>query len=162
MPLITDWISSIASLVGGVAGIGALVVAILSYLRSSRALATDQDVVQSASATLSAVEALAKSIPDGEAQSSRPGPTATSEEHEATHVGEEHEVRHVGEGDEARHAGEESYASAIREAHERLDTAKSRIMMVTCPHCGKRLGPFTRVTPGLVKCGACGRSFRVR
>src|SRR3954447_2250526 len=57
-PYVTDWISSIASLVGGLAGIGALVVAILSYLKSSRALASEKDTLDSVGATLAAVEAL--------------------------------------------------------------------------------------------------------
>lgn len=144
MPLITDWISSIASLVGGLAGIGALVVAVLSYIRSTRALATDQDVVQSASATLSAVEALAKSLPDSEPESLTTEPTVAAAE------------------EAARREGREGYASALREAREHLETAKSRVLTVTCPHCGERLGPFSRVSPGLVKCGACGKPFSAR
>lgn len=143
MPLITDWISSIASLVGGIAGIGALVVAVLSYVRSSRALATDQDVVQTASATLSAVEALASSLPDPEPPSVRSEPTIPAEEG-------------------AFHQKETPrYSSAMQEAREHLESAKSRLLTIRCPHCGRRLGPFSRVTPGLVKCGACGQPFKV-
>lgn len=58
MPLVTDWISSIGSLVGALTGVGALIVAILSYRRSSRALASDARTRDAVGSTLQAVEAL--------------------------------------------------------------------------------------------------------
>ena len=58
MPLVTDWISSIGSLVGGLTGVGALIVAILSYRRSSRALAADARTRDAVGSTFQAVEAL--------------------------------------------------------------------------------------------------------
>ena len=58
MPSVTDWISSIASLVGGLAGIGALIVAILSYLRSNRALAADRQTRGAVRSAVDAVDAL--------------------------------------------------------------------------------------------------------
>lgn len=58
MPSVTDWISSIGSLVGGLTGLGALIIAILSYVRSSRALAADAQTRGAVSSTLNAVETL--------------------------------------------------------------------------------------------------------
>ncbi|SDH10949.1 hypothetical protein [Microbacterium pygmaeum] len=62
MPSVTDWISSISSLVGGLTGAGALVVAILSYLRSSRALAADAQTRDAVGATLDAMQALGRTV----------------------------------------------------------------------------------------------------
>jgi ribosomal protein L37AE/L43A len=33
---------------------------------------------------------------------------------------------------------------------------------VPCSRCHRRLGPFSRVTSGLMKCGHCGNVFNVR
>jgi hypothetical protein len=60
MPLVTDWISSIGSLVGGLTGVGALIVAILSYRRSSRALAADTRTRDALASTFHALEELGK------------------------------------------------------------------------------------------------------
>ncbi|NYF17844.1 hypothetical protein HDC37_002689 [Microbacterium sp. AK009] len=61
MPTVTDWISSIGSLIGSLTGIGALVVAVLSYRRSTRALAADAQTRGAVGATLEAVDALGRS-----------------------------------------------------------------------------------------------------
>lgn len=61
MPTVTDWISSIGSLVGALTGVGALIVAVLSYLRSSKALAADAQTRGAVSSTVDAVEALGQS-----------------------------------------------------------------------------------------------------
>jgi len=58
VPTITDWISSIAAIVGGLAGVGALIVSFLSYRRSSRALAADARTRAAVASTFQAVEAL--------------------------------------------------------------------------------------------------------
>ncbi|MBD7957900.1 hypothetical protein H9651_09650 [Microbacterium sp. Sa4CUA7] len=58
MPSVTDWISSIGSLVGALTGVGALVVAVLSYRKSTRALAADAQTRGAVASTVDAVEAL--------------------------------------------------------------------------------------------------------
>lgn len=63
MPSVTDWISSISSLVGGIAGIGALVVSVLSYRRANKALASDARTRDAVGSTLEAVEALGQTSP---------------------------------------------------------------------------------------------------
>ena len=35
------------------------------------------------------------------------------------------------------------------------------LIYVPCPGCGRKLGPFTGITGGLMKCGHCGRQFNV-
>lgn len=61
MPTVTDWISSIGSLVGALTGVGALIVAILSYRKSARALAADAQTRGAVGSTLDAMEALGPS-----------------------------------------------------------------------------------------------------
>jgi hypothetical protein len=58
MPSVTDWISSIGSLVGALTGVGALIVAVLSYRKSNKALAADAQTRGAVGSTLDAVEAL--------------------------------------------------------------------------------------------------------
>ena len=58
MPSVTDWISSIGSLVGALTGVGALIVAVLSYRKSNKALAADAQTRGAVGSTLEAVEAL--------------------------------------------------------------------------------------------------------
>jgi hypothetical protein len=58
MPSVTDWISSIGSLVGALTGVGALIVAVLSYRKSNKALAADAQTRGAVGLTLEAVEAL--------------------------------------------------------------------------------------------------------
>ena len=60
MPSVTDWISSIGSLVGALTGVGALIVAVLSYRKSNRALAADARTRGAVGSTLEAVEALGR------------------------------------------------------------------------------------------------------
>jgi hypothetical protein len=60
MPSVTDWISSIGSLVGALTGVGALIVAVLSYRKSNRALAADAQTRGAVGSTLEAVEALGR------------------------------------------------------------------------------------------------------
>ncbi|MCR2811941.1 hypothetical protein NQ166_07175 [Microbacterium sp. zg.Y1090] len=60
MASVTDWISSIGSLVGALTGVGALIVAVLSYRRSSSALAADAQTRGAVTSTLDAVEALGR------------------------------------------------------------------------------------------------------
>ncbi|MFF2633611.1 hypothetical protein ACFVR6_12090 [Microbacterium sp. NPDC058021] len=60
MPTVTDWISSIGSLVGGLTGIGALVVAVLSYRKSNRALAADAQTRGAVTSTVDAIEVLGR------------------------------------------------------------------------------------------------------
>jgi hypothetical protein len=60
MPSVTDWISSIGSLVGALTGVGALVVAWLSYRKSNRALAADAQTRAAVSSTVEAVEAVGR------------------------------------------------------------------------------------------------------
>ena len=60
MPSVTDWISSIGSLVGALTGVGALIVAWLSYRRSTRALAADAQTRNAVGATVDAVDALGR------------------------------------------------------------------------------------------------------
>ncbi|WP_127476372.1 hypothetical protein [Microbacterium sulfonylureivorans] len=60
MPSVTDWISSIGSLVGALTGVGALIVAVLSYRKSNRALAADARTRDAVGSTLAAVEALGR------------------------------------------------------------------------------------------------------
>ncbi|GAA4265975.1 hypothetical protein GCM10022256_15870 [Frondihabitans peucedani] len=36
------------------------------------------------------------------------------------------------------------------------------LIYVPCPKCGRNLGPYTRLTGGLMKCGHCGKEFTVR
>jgi hypothetical protein len=60
MPSVTDWISSIGSLVGALTGVGALIVAWLSYRRSTRALAADAQTRAAVSSTVEAVEAVGR------------------------------------------------------------------------------------------------------
>ena len=58
MPSVTDWISSIGSLVGALTGVGALIVAVLSYRKSNRALAADAHTRGAVTSTVDAIEAL--------------------------------------------------------------------------------------------------------
>lgn len=58
MPSVTDWISSIGSLVGALTGVGALIVAVLSYRKSNKALAADAQTRGAVGSTLEAIEAL--------------------------------------------------------------------------------------------------------
>lgn len=58
MPSVTDWISSIGSLVGALTGVGALIIAALSYIKSNRALAADAQTRAAVGSTVEAVEAL--------------------------------------------------------------------------------------------------------
>ena len=58
MPSVTDWISSISALVGGLAGVGALIVAYLSYRKANRALAADAQTRTAVGSTFQAIEAL--------------------------------------------------------------------------------------------------------
>ena len=58
MPSVTDWISSIGSLVGALTGVGALIIAVLSYRKSNKALAADAQTRGAVGSTLEAVEAL--------------------------------------------------------------------------------------------------------
>ncbi|MFC8681242.1 hypothetical protein ACFT30_06925 [Microbacterium ureisolvens] len=60
MPSVTDWISSIGSLVGALTGVGALIVAVLSYRKSNRALAADARTRGAVGATVEAVDALGR------------------------------------------------------------------------------------------------------
>ncbi|WP_322411380.1 hypothetical protein [Microbacterium invictum] len=60
MPSVTDWISSIGSLVGALTGVGALIVAWLSYRRSTRALAAGAQTRSAVGATVDAVAALGR------------------------------------------------------------------------------------------------------
>lgn len=60
MPSVTDWISSIGSLVGALTGVGALIVAWLSYRRSTRALAADAQTRSAVGATVDAIDALGR------------------------------------------------------------------------------------------------------
>lgn len=60
MPTVTDWISSIGSLIGALTGVGALIVAVLSYRKSTKALAADAQTRGAVGSTLDAVEALAR------------------------------------------------------------------------------------------------------
>jgi ribosomal protein S27E len=145
-PNVTDWISSIASLVGGLAGVGALIVSFLSYRKSSRALASEKDTLDSVSATLDAVEALGAL--DGETRAE--GQVATADGTKNT------------ESNDADGTARESFKAALEDAQEKLATARSRIFRITCPHCGTNLGPFSQVSSGLVRCGHCGRPFKVR
>lgn len=52
MPTVTDWISSVAAIIGSLTAVGALVVSLLSYRKANRALAADR-------ATRSAIESAA-------------------------------------------------------------------------------------------------------
>ncbi|WP_341995057.1 hypothetical protein MRBLWH7_002570 [Microbacterium sp. LWH7-1.2] len=60
MPSVTDWISSIGSLVGALTGVGALIVAWLSYRKSTRALAADAQTRAAVGSTIGAVEAVGR------------------------------------------------------------------------------------------------------
>ncbi len=60
MPSVTDWISSIGSLVGALTGVGALIVAVLSYRKSNRALAADAQTRGAVTSTVDAIEALGR------------------------------------------------------------------------------------------------------
>lgn len=60
MPTVTDWISSIGSLVGALTGVGALIVAWLSYRKSTRALAADARTRAAVSSTVEAVDAVGR------------------------------------------------------------------------------------------------------
>ncbi|MEV4686856.1 hypothetical protein [Microbacterium sp. LWH3-1.2] len=60
MPSVTDWISSIGSLVGALTGVGALIVAWLSYRKSHRALAADAETRAAVRSTVDAVEAVGR------------------------------------------------------------------------------------------------------
>lgn len=145
-PYVTDWISSIASLVGGLAGVGALIVSFLSYRKSNQALASERDTLDSVSATLDAVEALGAL--DSEARAERQG--VVVEDSEST------ERPHAGT------TGKEGFEAALEDAQEKLATARSRVFRITCPYCGTKFGPFSKVSSGLLKCGHCGRPFKVR
>lgn len=144
-PYVTDWISSIASLVGGLAGVGALIVAILSYLKSSRALAAEKDSLDSMSATIAAVEALG-------AISATAGPHQSAAQSQASRV----------DGEDAFQEDRDQYEAALEKAQDKLATARSRVFTVTCPHCGGRLGPFKLVRGGMMECGRCGNAFTLR
>ncbi|MCC2030893.1 hypothetical protein [Microbacterium allomyrinae] len=145
-PYVTDWISSIASLVGGLAGVGALIVSFLSYRKSNQALASEKDTLDSVSATLDAVEALGAL--DSETRAERQGVAVDG--------------AGITEKPHADTAGKEGFEAALEDAQEKLATARSRIFRVTCPYCGTKLGPFSRISSGLLKCGNCGRPFNVR
>ncbi|MCR2765032.1 hypothetical protein NQ152_16130 [Microbacterium sp. zg.B48] len=58
MPTVTDWISSIAALVGGLAGLGALIISFLSYRKAGRALSADARTRRALTSTFAAVQAL--------------------------------------------------------------------------------------------------------
>jgi ribosomal protein L37AE/L43A len=36
------------------------------------------------------------------------------------------------------------------------------LIYVPCPGCGRKLGPYTRLTAGIMTCGHCSRVFNVR
>lgn len=100
MPSVTDWISSIGSLVGALTGIGALVVAVLSYRRSSRALAADARTRGAVASTVDAVEALSRAGGlDAEPRDERP--TLRPQQPGGEHA--------------------RSYAAAVADARRRLD-----------------------------------------
>lgn len=128
---------------GGLAGIGALVVSILSYLKSSRALASEKETLDSVGATLAAVEALGalENAARPDQQSAVP------------------DDAHTSSGPGVEKAGRDDYEAALQEAQDKLATTKSRVFTITCPHCGSRFGPFSRVSSGLTRCGNCGKAF---
>ncbi|HWM16528.1 MAG TPA: hypothetical protein VNP97_08080 [Microbacterium sp.] len=58
MPTVTDWISSIAAVIGGLTGVGALIISFLSYRKAHRALAADAQTRVAVASTFQTVEAL--------------------------------------------------------------------------------------------------------
>jgi len=36
------------------------------------------------------------------------------------------------------------------------------LIYVPCPGCGRKLGPFSRISAGAAKCAHCGKAFNVR
>lgn len=115
-------------------------------LKSSRALASEKETLDSVGATLAAVEALGslENAARPDQQSAVP------------------DDAHTSAGRSVEKAARDDFEAALQEAQDKLATAKSRVFTITCPHCGSRLGPFSRVSSGLMRCGNCGEPFNVQ
>ena len=119
MPSVTDWISSISSLVGGIAGIGALVVSVLSYLRANKALASDARTRDAVGSTLKAVDALGQTSPfDPDTARHRHGAIDADE----TLINDPGFAREDAVAQEKR----EAYETAMEQARQKLHVADER------------------------------------
>lgn len=85
MPSVTDWISSVAAIVGSLAGVGALFVSLFSLRRAGQAVAADRATREAIQSAAVSGVAAAKSGASGEAVVDEPGrePIAAVEASEA-------------------------------------------------------------------------------